>query len=653
MGKQKKVGLGQSLKSNIRNSRHTPASNRHTTGSATKDFATLHSCTQESDLDSFLRTADLANTDFTAEKLNVKVVTHQYSEAVPHPEEQKARQAAFLQHRESVRIPRRPPWTKEMTKEELERNERDAFMTWRKSLAVIQENQHIILTPFEKNLEVWRQLWRVSERSNVVIQIVDARDPLFYWCTDLERYVKEIDETKGSLLLVNKSDYLSDFQRTVWSNYFKSNGIKTIFYSAINELDEVLDTESEVSKKATDDTQTELDREELLILSNFNKFSLLAKQSDGSGELDSTAAPDPQSDQLEIIPEGEHTVGTELNTEIFDDCDVVIEESTPDVVMSEPDGKEPVGSLKQGNATEVAPEIDSESELSEIFRKIENGEVLRNSDLLTYLSTLGDGSSEFTIGLVGYPNVGKSSTLNSLLQETRVQVSSTPGKTKHFQTFKLKLDSKDVTLCDCPGLVFPNLAASQSEMFCNGILPIDHMRDAVGPISYLIDKIPRIVLESVYGMKLPVPDDNLEKGRLPYPHEVLREYGSLRGFMTTRGTPDESRAARIILKDYVNGKLLHVKPPPDYSGPEFNPICEKYMTRIVTSAAKVKKTTLTITKENVENNFFKPREVKMIVNGKTPGQYQKEGGVGPKPWKKHYKGNSKEKTRRKAADLNY
>jgi ribosome biogenesis GTPase A len=35
--------------------------------------------------------------------------------------------------------------------------------------------------------------------------------------------------------------------------------------------------------------------------------------------------------------------------------------------------------------------------------------------------------------MVGYPNVGKSSTINVLLQDHRVAVSSTPGKTRHFQ----------------------------------------------------------------------------------------------------------------------------------------------------------------------------------------------------------------------------
>lgn len=50
-----------------------------------------------------------------------------------------------------------------------------------------------------------------------------------------------------------------------------------------------------------------------------------------------------------------------------------------------------------------------------------------------------------TIGMVGYPNVGKSSTINALCTEKKVPVSSTPGRTRHFQTILLG----DLTLCDC------------------------------------------------------------------------------------------------------------------------------------------------------------------------------------------------------------
>lgn len=86
------------------------------------------------------------------------------------------------------------------------------------------------MTPFEKNLEFWRQLWRVIEKrfehlliflifleffSDVLVQIVDARNPLLFRCEDLENYVRELspDNKKLNVILVNKADLLTDAQR--------------------------------------------------------------------------------------------------------------------------------------------------------------------------------------------------------------------------------------------------------------------------------------------------------------------------------------------------------------------------------------------------------------------------------------------------------
>ncbi len=49
--------------------------------------------------------------------------------------------------------------------------ERTAFLAWRRNLAQLEEQERLVLTPFEKNLEVWRQLWRVLERSDIVVQV--------------------------------------------------------------------------------------------------------------------------------------------------------------------------------------------------------------------------------------------------------------------------------------------------------------------------------------------------------------------------------------------------------------------------------------------------------------------------------------------------
>ena len=71
--------------------------------------------------------------------------------------------------------------------------------------------------------------------------------------------------------------------------------------------------------------------------------------------------------------------------------------------------------------------------------------------------------------------MGKSSSINAICKAKKVSVSSTPGKTKHFQTILMD----EVDLCDCPGLVFPNFAKTKAELVCNGILPVDQLRDTI------------------------------------------------------------------------------------------------------------------------------------------------------------------------------
>lgn len=105
--------------------------------------------------------------------------------------------------------------------------------------------------------------------------------------------------------------------------------------------------------------------------------------------------------------------------------------------------------------------------------------------------------TKLTVGLVGYPNVGKSSTINSLLGAKKVSVSSTPGKTKHFQTIHL---SPELLLCDCPGLVFPQFATTKAALVCDGVLPIDQMREYRGPVGLVTQRISRTVIESAYGL---------------------------------------------------------------------------------------------------------------------------------------------------------
>lgn len=48
----------------------------------------------------------------------------------------------------------------------------------------------------------------------------------------------------------------------------------------------------------------------------------------------------------------------------------------------------------------------------------------------------------------------------------------------------------------------------------------------------------------------------------------MRAYCASRGYVASSGLPDEARAARQILKDYIDGKLPHFQMPPGTSDDE-------------------------------------------------------------------------------------
>jgi large subunit GTPase 1 len=170
---------------------------------------------------------------------------------------------------DKLSVPRRPHWEKSMTAEQVQRNERESFLNWRRSMATLEDEEGLLLTPFEKNLEVWRQLWRVIERSQLIVQIVDARNPMLFRSADLEKYVTEVGENKANLLLINKADFLTVKQRKRWADYFDSQGIKYTFFSAAlaaqkmqEEEEERQRQELEASLKAQQAKEDDSDYEE-------------------------------------------------------------------------------------------------------------------------------------------------------------------------------------------------------------------------------------------------------------------------------------------------------------------------------------------------------------------------------------------------------
>lgn len=475
-GKARKVGLpvGSALVRKAKREGRTgpggAASFLHTTDVDGNKKNNMQSVIESNDLEEMMNLADLADRDFTAEKSNVVVISTGAVEALDEERATQARREAESRHAHRLRIPRRPPWDASTSPEELDVRERTAFLDWRRDLASLESEEHLVLTPFEKNLEVWRQLWRVVERSDIVVQVLDARDPLTYYSQDLEIYCREVHPEKKSFLLLNKSDLLPRALRLAWADYFDARGLAFAFWSA-----------KSASETDQDDEQAQ-------------------------GQDKPFHKADAKRERARILS---------VNELLF-----TLEEEARSAVHA-----------AEGKGLERAS----------------RGE-------------------RYVIGLTGYPNVGKSSTINALFGSKKTAVAATPGKTKHFQTLNV---SDTLCLCDCPGLVMPQFARSKAEMVAAGVIPIDRLTDVRAPVGEVAAKVSHSQLEKVYGIRLPnaLPsmELNADNDHIRNAVRLLRSLALSRGWLGASGHPDETRAGRRILKDFVDGKILTCNPPPGAS----------------------------------------------------------------------------------------
>ncbi|XP_069474681.1 large subunit GTPase 1 homolog [Ambystoma mexicanum] len=576
----------------------------------------LQSVTEQSSLDDFLATAELAGTEFVAEKLNIKFVPAEARTGLLSVEETNRIHELHEQNKQLLSIPRRPFWDETTSPESLQQAERDSFLKWRRQLALLEEEQKLILTPFERNLDFWRQLWRVLERSDVVVQIVDGRNPLLFRCQDLECYVKEVSLEKENMILINKADLLTREQRRAWARFFEKEGIKVVFWSALTEgLRLVAESKGEESDDAVEEESD----------SESEGVSEEEDQNLCSSDMQEAHTEEDESDEYEDCVEG-------------DDWQTCSEDGRSD-------GEDQSRAKSKCKAISNYSHLVTSEELLEIFKGIHQGKRIKEGEL--------------TVGLVGYPNVGKSSTINTILGNKKVSVSATPGHTKHFQTLFVE---PGLCLCDCPGLVMPSFVATKAEMICSGILPIDQMRDHIPPVSLICQRIPRHVLEVTYGINIIRPREDEDPTRAPTSEEFLTAYGYMRGFMTAHGQPDQPRSARYVLKDYVTGKLSYCHPPPGINASDFQPQNDRFFEHTdLPNGTKLKPGRNQKAKqiENiVDKTFFHQENVRALTKGvQTVMGYKPGSGPLPataaslepaagKPWKKHGNKNKKEKIRR-------
>jgi nuclear GTP-binding protein len=152
--------------------------------------------------------------------------------------------------------------------------------------------------------------------------------------------------------------------------------------------------------------------------------------------------------------------------------------------------------------------------------------------------------------IIGYPNVGKSSLINSLKRSKAVGVGSVPGFTKVVQ--EVQLDSK-VKLLDSPGIVLSNdpEESKESVLALRNSVRIEKLEDPVGAVHLLVSKLPQESLTNAYD----VP-------RFNNPDEFLMQVAYKKGKLGKGGIVDFNAAAIAVLRDLHSGTIPYFCLPP-------------------------------------------------------------------------------------------
>ena len=148
--------------------------------------------------------------------------------------------------------------------------------------------------------------------------------------------------------------------------------------------------------------------------------------------------------------------------------------------------------------------------------------------------------------IVGIPNVGKSTFINSIAKRNTAKVGNKPGVTKQKQWIKI---TNEIELMDTPGMLWPKLENKDFAMHLAfvgtiGENAIDKEEIAYYLLEYLIKNYPQRLTER-FNISLD------EKETV----DVLEEIAKKRGAIISGGNINMQKVSDIILNDFQNGKL--------------------------------------------------------------------------------------------------
>jgi nuclear GTP-binding protein len=162
--------------------------------------------------------------------------------------------------------------------------------------------------------------------------------------------------------------------------------------------------------------------------------------------------------------------------------------------------------------------------------------------------------------MVGYPNTGKSSIINTLRKKKVCVVAPIAGETKVWQYITLM---KRIYMIDCPGIVPPNQDDTDEDLLLRGSVRVENVEYPAQYIEAVLRRVQPRHLQRTYEIY------DYEDGVM-FLEQLCRKSGRL----LKGGEADIDGAAKMVLNDWIRGKIPWFTPPPYKEGEESKPVKE-------------------------------------------------------------------------------
>ena len=168
--------------------------------------------------------------------------------------------------------------------------------------------------------------------------------------------------------------------------------------------------------------------------------------------------------------------------------------------------------------------------------------------LLRQFASLHSNRKQISVGFIGYPNTGKSSIINTLRKKKVCNVAPIPGETKVWQYITLM---RRIYLIDCPVVVPPSTHDTDEDILLRGVVRVENVENPEQYIPAVLKRVQPKHLERTYDVK-----------GFADSYEFLSMLARKAGRLLRGGEPDLDGVAKMVLNDFLRGKLPWFTPPP-------------------------------------------------------------------------------------------